>query len=534
MSELDTSSNHINELRINELRIRGLSLDTRTLNSGELFIALKGLVQDGRRYIPEAIQKGAVAILTEVERLETGTKNENQESKNFEQNEFLKNIERSHIPVIYYSDLRNSVGHIASHFFEQPSRTLSVIGITGTNGKTSCSHFIAQILSDCNTFCGVMGTLGNGFLGSLKANGCTTLDPIQTQNHLFNLKKQGAETVAMEVTSHALTQGRVEGVDFHTAIYTNLTRDHLDYHANMEDYFRAKQRLFTDYKPKYSIINLDDEYGQRLIKEMIAKADANSQGPNSQDANCQIVGYSTVMNQGFEGFSIVTATEVNLSKAGIKAVIHSPWGEGILECPLLGRFNLSNLLAALSAVCVQGIPFEKALAAIKNIKTVSGRMMTLGGQADQPTVVVDYAHTPDALSKVLKALRAHCQGKLWCIFGCGGDRDRGKRAEMAKVVEELSDKIIITQDNPRTEDPNRIIEDILSGLKNPADSSHIRVDQNRRTAITEAVLSADPHDIVLVAGKGHEDYQIIGTEKYPFSDSVEVLQALNTLNRRTK
>lgn len=495
----------MNEISLEELRIQGLSLDSRRLKQGDLFIALKGLVQDGRRYIPEAIKKGAVAILSDAV----------QDDKINSLFRADQRLSPPSVPIIYYSDLRNSLSHIAARFFDDPSRAIPVIGITGTNGKTSCSHFIAQIFSEENKRCGVMGTLGNGLLPALSATDCTTLDPIQTQEQLFNLKNLGAELVAMEVTSHALTQGRVEALHFHTGIFTNLTRDHLDYHQSMQNYFQAKQRLFTELTPKFSIVNLDDEHGQLLVQELIRR-----------NLPTEIIGYTQNPKKNTEnGYSLVSAQSITLDETGIKAVIHSPWGEGTLECPLLGNFNLSNILASLAAVIVQGVPFNDALKAIKNIKTVSGRMVTLGGEKNQPRVVVDYAHTPDALSKVLKALRAHCKGTLWCVFGCGGDRDRGKRSEMAKVVEELSDKIILTQDNPRTEDPNRIMEDIIAGFKNP-NATTLQIDQDRRSAISLAVLNANSEDIILVAGKGHEPYQIIGTEKIPFSDQSEVIQAL--------
>jgi UDP-N-acetylmuramoyl-L-alanyl-D-glutamate--2,6-diaminopimelate ligase len=496
------TAHFMNKFDLHELRIQGLSLDSRTLNSGEAFIALPGLVQDGRRYISEAIQKGAAVILTEP--LESSS----------------QEIEKTHsnIPFIYYSDLRNSTGPMAAHFFEEPSKSMAVVGITGTNGKTSCSHFIAQIFAAHHKQCGIMGTLGNGVLNDLKSSNCTTLDPIQTQKELYNLKNLGAESVAMEVTSHALTQGRVAGVHFHTAIFTNLTRDHLDYHETMQNYFQAKKRLFTEFKPKFSIVNLDDAHGRDLIDEL-----------RNQNNPTHIIGYTVDPNSltsNPTSYSLITAHSLHINESGMKAFIRSPWGEGELEFPLLGNFNLSNILASISAACVQGLSFTSVLKAIASIKTVSGRMMTLGGVLNQPVVVVDYAHTPDALSKVLSALRAHCKGKLWCVFGCGGDRDRGKRGLMAKVVEELSDKIVITQDNPRTEDPARIIEDIIEGFRNPQDE-RIHVQQDRREAILNTVLSADPKDIILIAGKGHEPYQIIGTEKYPFSDQSEVIYALD-------
>jgi UDP-N-acetylmuramoyl-L-alanyl-D-glutamate--2,6-diaminopimelate ligase len=305
-------------------------------------------------------------------------------------------------------------------------------------------------------------------------------------------------------------------VRFHTAIFTNLTRDHLDYHSTIENYWSAKRKLFIEFEPKHSVINLDDEYGKLLVLD--------GQFKNKQ----KIIGFTTSSEVETSLRSIlkniITTHDLILNDAGISAFIRTPWGEGELRCPLFGRFNLSNLLAAIAAVCLQGMPLVKVLENLASIKTVPGRMACLGGKEKTPLVIIDYAHTPDALMQVLTALRAHCQQQLWCVFGCGGDRDRGKRPLMASVAESFSDHFIITQDNPRTEDPKQIFDDMCQGLKYPKKAI---IEMDRKKAINFAIQAANAGDIVVIAGKGHEDYQIIGTEKKPFSDQVEAQQALS-------
>lgn len=540
---------------MNELRIQGLSLDSRRVNPGDLFIALSGTVDDGQRYIPEAIAKGAVAVLIEPSHATA---------------EAMASTLPKQVPIIKFQNLRNSISSIAGRFFSDPSKQMSVIAITGTNGKTSISHFIAQIFDSLNQPCGVMGTLGNGFLKTLRNSNDTintTTDPISAQKELALMKEQKARVVAMEVTSHALTQGRVEGLQFQSAIFTNLTRDHLDYHGDMQSYFAAKKRLFIELYPKNIIINLEDEYGCLLLNEILnlrnGKALENNDVYKEMSKIPKIIAYTTVpelaspylqnqLKDPAKAVNFVVAKDLLFTEEGIQATIETPWGTGLLECPLLGRFNLSNVLAALTAVCLEqseqlkkneehgqrGLHRElgereqieqedilpKVLVALKSLKTVAGRMSRFGGSAKEPVIVVDYAHTPDALSQVLQALRLHCRGKLWCVFGCGGDRDRGKRPEMAAMAEKFSDNIIVTQDNPRTEDPDNILQNIMQGFKM---AKKIKVIPSRKEAIDFAVKHAAAEDMILVAGKGHEDYQIIGSQKLPFSDQHEVLQALS-------
>lgn len=532
---------------IKELGIQGLCLDSRRVAPGDLFIALSGHDEDGKRYIPDAINKGASAVLIEKQNSSTAS---------------TSNIPLTHLPIpmIEFEHLRENVSAIAGRFYSDPSLDLSVIGITGTNGKTSISHFIAQILETLGYSSTVMGTLGHGFLKKLQwvhQSTNTTLDPITTQQEMASYKKQGAKMVAMEVTSHALTQGRVEGLHFKTAIFTNLTRDHLDYHQNMSNYFAAKKRLFTELNPKNAVINLDDEYGQQLMK--ILEDQGISNQPDSNDKNkdlkelkerkaTRLIGFTCKLDDepsdprtgikwaDKEGkdlakkYEMVLAKDMFFTETGIQAYIETPWGKGQLICPLLGRFNLSNVLAAVTALCLENIPLAEVLKAVQELKPVAGRMTTIQETPGSPRVIIDYAHTPDALSEALQAMRLHLAetGTLHCVFGCGGDRDKGKRREMAAITETYADKIVVTQDNPRTENPDTIIQDILKGFKDP---QKITIEQDRKKAIRLAIQEAEADDMILIAGKGHEHYQILGKEKIHFSDQEEAEQALKVWAR---
>lgn len=515
---------------IKELGIRGLCLDSRRVVPGDLFIALSGHDEDGKRYIPDAIAKGASAVLIEKQNSNTSS---------------MSNILPSYsVPIIEYENLRENVSAIAGRFYSDPSLDLSVIGITGTNGKTSISHFIAQILETLGYSSAVMGTLGHGFLKKLQwvnQSTNTTLDPITTQQEMASYKKQGAQMVAMEVTSHALTQGRVEGLHFKTAIFTNLTRDHLDYHQNMSNYFAAKKRLFTELNPKNAVINLDDEYGQQLM-QILADQSSQIQHPRLIGFTCKLEddtsdSWAEKQWAGKEAkglgkkYETILAKDMFFTETGIQAYIETPWGKGQLICPLLGRFNLSNVLAAVTALCLENIPLADVLKAVQQLKPVAGRMTTIQKEAGGPRVIIDYAHTPDALSEALQAMRLHLAetGTLHCVFGCGGDRDKGKRREMAAITETYADKIVVTQDNPRTENPDNIIQDIMQGFKDP---QKIMIEQDRKKAIRLAIQEAEAEDMILIAGKGHEHYQILGKEKIHFNDQEEALGALEVWERQ--
>ncbi len=529
-----------------ELSITGLTLDSRLIEPGMVFVAVPGDKMDGRLFIPEAIQKGASAILVCRGRSPCRPK-KSPLAPLFQSGELEENPYTNGIPIIEIPDLKNTLGFIASRFFNDPSHTLPVVGITGTNGKTSCSHFFAQILNFCGKTGGILGTLGVGFPNKLQAIPLTTPDAITVHRYLANLRDEKAFAVAMEVSSHALTQGRVNGVQFHTAIFTNLTRDHLDYHGDMHQYWEAKKKLFLEHDPKFAIINLDDLYGLKLVDELVKKQRIPVENiigysidikipPNppfskwgiEENGSSFVSGNSLVPHfekGGLGGISLITTHNIRLDDTGIHATIQTPWGNGELHSSLLGQFNLSNILAALAAACVQGVPFDGALEAVKHLIPVAGRMNCLGGKAGEPLIVIDYAHTPDALQNVLMALRSHCRGKLWCIFGCGGDRDRGKRPLMAQIAEKYSDKLIITQDNSRTEDPKQIFADMVKGLNKP---NSVQIESDRIQAIMQSIEAAAPSDLILIAGKGHENYQIVGTEKIPLDDYAEAKKALHS------
>ncbi len=471
--------------------ISGLALDSRQIKAGDLFFAYPGTKVDGRDFIEAAIAKGASAIVLEG-------------NVPYQKNKT--------IPIFAVENLADNIGTIAARFYDHPSRSLHIIGVTGTNGKTSCTHFIGQALKALGQPCGIIGTLGSGLYGHLSNPDLTTPDPITLQKMLAEFRDQGVQFVAMEVSSHSLVQGRVKGVEFEVAIFTNLTRDHLDYHGTMENYAAAKRLLFSQPGLQYAILNMDDEYGQAWLSEI--------------EENLSVYTYSVKPLQLVAKYPQIHVRHAQFEDIGFTASIQTPWGDGLLHNPhLMGDFNLSNLLAVLTTLSILGVPMQELLAALTQIQGVPGRMEAVTKTKNKPLVVVDYAHTPDALKHVLGVLREHCQGQLWCIFGCGGDRDRGKRPLMGEIVEQLADQIVVTDDNPRTENARQIVADIMAGLQNPAKAV---VEHNRRRAIAHAISCAHADDIILIAGKGHEAYQIIGDEKLPFSDVFEAQLVLNS------
>jgi len=472
---------------LKKLKIKNLVLDSRKVKPGDLFFACVGTHLDGRKFIDSAIANGAAAIISEGN----------------EKNKIYKDV-----PIFFVPNLINKIGDLAAEFYKNPSREMQVIGITGTNGKTSCSHFIASALTSLNRSCGVIGTLGNGLYGNIQESNLTTPDAVTLQKTLSEFLNQGAKYTAMEVSSHSIEQGRINGTDFAASIFTNLTRDHLDYHLTMEHYANAKKKLFELEATKKAVINADDELGQAIISELKDKKPLFAYGVNAHQLPSNV--------------PFVYAKDIKLDLTGITAKLHSPWGVGELKAKLIGQFNVSNLLAVFTTLCLLDIPFQTVLNAIEKLTPVAGRMQALGG-GKKPLVLVDYSHTPDALENALKALRHHCQKKLFCVFGCGGDRDRGKRPMMAKIAEFNADHVIVTNDNPRTEDPELIAKEILCGFK---DSSKVQVQLDRAKAIKEVIEKANSGDCILIAGKGAETYQIIGTEKFPFSDVDEVSKSL--------
>lgn len=464
--------------------VSGLTLDSRSVNSGEVFLACVGTQLDGREFIEDAIKKGASAIVAEADT------NEGQF------------VLKDEVPIIAIHHLNQKLARLAANFYHHPARSLRIVGVTGTNGKTSCSHFIASALQKLPIVCGVIGTLGNGIVGQIQPGNMTTPDAVALQGVFASLLQQGAQAVAMEVSSHSIDQGRINEVPFEVAVFTNLTQDHLDYHGSMENYGATKRRLFENAALPHAVINADDAFGLEMIRTLRDTKD--------------IVAYSVKQTQC--DVPLVYAEDIRLDVTGLNASVVTPWGKGKLAVPLVGLFNLSNVLAALTTLCLLKIPFKQALQSLASVQPVPGRMQTLGG-GDQPLVVVDYAHTPDSLEKALIALKEHSQGRLLCLFGCGGNRDKGKRPLMAKIAEKYADLVVVTNDNPRHEAPEQIAAEIMSGFQ---DNSRIIVQLDRSKAIQYVIQCAKVGDCVLIAGKGAETYQQIGDEKIAFSDIEQV------------
>lgn len=454
-----------------------IQIDSRRVKKGDLFIALSGARFPAEAHLEEAVARGANAILVEGD-AHSGRVHESGDA-----------VE------LYLPDLRAITARLADKFFKAPSSDISVIGVTGTNGKTSVSNYIAQLLTQNGLKTGVIGTLGCGFpdaSDTMLPLERTTPDVVEVHRSLARLRDSGAKCVAMEVSSHGLEQGRVDSVRFEGAVFTNLTHDHLDYHGSMKAYGAAKAKLFVMPGLKYAVLNQSDAYARTIKEELNNKV------------QCFFYGESSLAD--------VSAKELAYEQ-GIKATLLHGNTSVDLNSRLVGQFNLYNVLAAVSVALAKGIALEK-LKGIDDIQSVPGRM-DIFRRHESPTIVVDYAHTPDALENLLNAVRAHCKGKLFLVFGCGGDRDTDKRSEMAKIAERLADYIVLTDDNPRTEDPGAITDAILQGFSNTAEVS---VEHDRAKAISNAVALAAERDWVVVAGKGHEDYQEIGGKRLAYSD----------------
>ena len=462
--------------------IRELTLDSRKVRPGDLFLAVPGLKVDGRQHIADALHRGAAAVAYESE----GT----------------SVLPLTDAPLIPVRGLAGQLSAIAGRFYGEPSRSLNLIGVTGTNGKTSVTQLVAQALDLLGQRCGLVGTLSTGFYGALESGRHTTPDPIAVQATLADLMQAHARAVAMEVSSHGLEQGRVNALEFDVAVFTNLSRDHLDYHGTMQAYGAAKARLFAWPNLQCRVVNLDDAFGRDL-------ADAPHRG--------RLITYSLL-----DSSASLYCREARFDDHGVRATLVTSHGEHFLRSSLLGRFNLSNVLAAIGALLGLNYALDEILKVLPKLEGPIGRMQRLGG-GNQPLVVVDYAHTPDALEKVLEALRPHARGRLLCLFGCGGDRDRGKRPLMAEVAERLADAVLVTDDNPRSEAPAQIFDDIRAGF---GAANQVRFVEGRGQAIAQFIAAAQADDVVLLAGKGHEDYQEIDGQRQPFSDLEEAAKAL--------
>ena len=465
-----------------DVTVHGLTIDSRRARRGDAFIALAGPGGDPWVYVADAIERGAVAVL-------------------LESNDVSGCDERGDTLIVKVPQLPERLGIIADRFFDFPSRDLRVFGVTGTNGKSSVTTYIAQILQGLDFPCGQLGTLGYGFPGELETASHTTPDVVRVQGILAGLRRKGAKAAVMEVSSHALDQKRVDQVRFEGAVFTNLTRDHLDYHGSMAAYAEAKSLLFAAPGLRFAVINMDDPFGRQLAAKL--------------DDQCEVIRFS-LHEAGIE----LWLEHLEMDAGGFRARVNGRWGALDIRSSLLGAFNVSNVLAAMGTVLAAGFAPDKVAAQISALTPASGRLQGFGA-ADGLQMVVDYAHTPDALDNALAALRPHVNGKLWVVFGCGGNRDRGKRAEMAKVAESRADRIVVSNDNPRDEAPEAIIEDIMAGFSK---SAQVTVIADRALAIAQVAREAGSEDVVLIAGKGHEDYQEIQGTRHHYSD-LETVEA---------
>ena len=487
---------------IDDLGVKRLVTDSRRIGPGDTFVAYPGEARDGRDYIAQALANGAASVLWE--------------NRDYAWNPAWR------IPNLGVADLRRCAGEIASHVYGRPSAKLWVIGVTGTNGKTSCSHWIAQSLTRTGRKCAVIGMLGSGFPGALETTLNTTPDAVWLHGALDEFVRGGARAVSMEVSSHGIEQHRLAGIELDVALLTNVSRDHLDYHGTMRRYRAAKARLFRWSSLKYAVLNLDDKFGADMVSRV-------------RRSNTGVVGYgfTRVRSPRASGSRMLRVQGRNLRVGadGLAFDVSTPWGSASLKSHLIGRFNAANLLGSLAALLASDISLENSVRALQRVKAVPGRTERYG-RGSRPLVVVDYAHTPDALENVLLALREMIsprasrptphEPQLICVFGCGGERDRGKRPLMGAIAAALADHVIITSDNPRSEHPDAIVADIAKGLR----GARAAIEPDRARAIRLAVSMTRRGDIVLVAGKGHEQHQEIGGIKHVFSDAAVVTAAL--------
>ena len=455
-----------------EVPVHGISSDSRTLQDGDLFLACQGFSNHGIDFVDDAIAAGVAGVAYD------------SSTADVPERDFA-------IPVLPIENLAKHLGSIANRYYAAPSASVRVIGVTGTNGKTTVAWMIAQCLERLGEPCAYIGTLGAGIAEVDLHAGMTTPGSVDIHRMLADFRDQGARSTALEVSSHALDQNRVDGVAFDSVLFTNLSRDHLDYHGDMQNYADAKARLFFEYSARQRIINLDAEFGAQLAERC---------GPD-------LIAVSTDSKRTPGLRPYVFAGDVKASALGSQVHVRSSWGEAEFLLPLPGDFNVENALMTLALLLGQGVPLDQACAVLELVAAPPGRMQRVLAETPGPAVYVDYAHTPDALQVALLSLRKHCSGKLWCVFGCGGDRDRGKRPQMGEVVEAAADVPVVTSDNPRTESPHDIIADIMAGMDSPFD---VTIIEDRAAAIAWAIQNAADEDVILIAGKGHENYQLVG------------------------
>ena len=479
-SQISYSSEHPNL----ELEVTGLKTNSHACIPGDLFIGMPGTRVDGGEFWQGAIASGAIGAVVSPAAAAVHPPTEN---------------------VIVAADMVSACAALASNFYDRPAHTLQMVGVTGTNGKTTTTHIIEYLLAQAQIPTALIGTLYTRWQGYQKTASHTTPFAVDLQQQLAQALAAGSQVALMEVSSHALDQGRVMGCPFDVGVFTNLTQDHLDYHQNLENYFQAKALLFSDkYLTGRAIVNLDDEYGKRLISQLPA---------------ARVWSYSTT-----DSSADLWTSELEYQQTGVKGKLHTPQGEIAFSSPLVGDYNLENFLAAVGTSLHLGMGLERIVAAMENFPGVPGRMERVQVSPQQNiTAIVDYAHTPDSLESLLTAARPFIHGKVICVFGCGGDRDRTKRPQMGKIAAELADLVVVTSDNPRTEDPDRILTDVVAGIHRTAG---IEVIADRAQAIERAISIAEAGDGVLIAGKGHEDYQILGTEKIHFDDREQARAAL--------
>jgi UDP-N-acetylmuramoyl-L-alanyl-D-glutamate--2,6-diaminopimelate ligase len=485
---------------IADVVVDGVAQDSRETGANFLFLAVSGTTAHGLRFAGQAVAAGASVVLWD--------------DADANDSIIVESLADKAL-CIRVEDLQYKVGEIASRFFGHPSHDLDLIGVTGTDGKTSVSHYIAQCLDSTSSPCGVLGTLGNGLVHDLKPTGLTTASAVQVQQSLAGLVADGAKAAAIEVSSHGLDQGRVNGVEFDTAVFTNLSQDHLDYHGNMDAYFEAKSKLFEVEGLTSAVINLDDACGRILAAEYRNKL--------------TLYGYSVasdIATLAAYADHIVYAKNIKPTKHGFEIHVVTPAGSGNLQLSLLGDFNISNALAVLATLLLNNVGLELALKRLGSIRPVAGRMELIESE-NRPAIIVDYAHTPQGIAAACKAAKRHFDGMLWCVFGCGGDRDREKRPLMARAAEQYADHVVVTSDNPRHEDPQTIIRQIINGFARP-DIVDSFID--RREAILHAITQAGTEDVILIAGKGHESCQLVGDECIEFDDCNVARELLDDSN----
>jgi len=490
LSELLVSLSIALDESVADPEIMDIQIDSRQLVAGTLFVALKGLQVDARDYVSAVTKSDAAALIYEANELSDI------------QAEAIKSLD---VPTIDVENLSEKLGHLAASFYDYPSQDISVFGVTGTNGKTSCAYFLTQCLSGLGYKTGFMGTIGYGDIANLKTSTHTTLDAISLQRSLAEMRDAEFTHVCMEVSSHALDQSRVAGTEFYGVMLTNLSHEHLDYHGDMQNYAAAKRRLFTQFESKFAVVN--QEHIAKIIDKEVIRAEY-------------------VVSYGIGGD--VAADDIEAKLAGLSLYIDSDSVDFELNTQIIGNINVPNILLVATTLLVLGVEIEDIQTQIAQVHAPDGRMelFSTANSKDNnsnPSVVVDYAHTPDALKNALTSLREHCSGFLWCVFGCGGDRDKEKRLVMGDIAANYADKIVITNDNPRSEKPSEIIGQILQGVTR---DEAVTVIENRENAVQWAISQAQPNDWILVAGKGHEDYQIIGDQTLPYSDRIWVAECL--------